>query len=86
MSGDQDTHRAMELGGHVLDKMIDTYKAFAVEDLAEGADDEYGALGGVLIVAQRLAQVTPGSLSRIILALAVKRIVDLEAERTEVKP
>lgn len=69
---DEQTEQVMAGGEQVLDVLIDTYKRFRAKDSADGARDEFGALGGVQMVAQQ------APFNDILLALAIRRLAGRE--------
>lgn len=72
---DEETERIMAKGERVLDVLIDSYRELREKDAAVGAQNEFGALGGV----QMLAEKAP--FSEILLSLAVRRLAGREAGR-----
>lgn len=57
----------------VLDLLIDSYRQFEERDRAGGSADEYGALGGITMLAARAVALGPATESTL-LAMAVRRL------------
>ena len=61
----------------VLDSLVEGFREFREKDRADGDDTDFGALGGIGMLveaAQTVGPTDPG----ILLALAVRRLVDRE--------
>lgn len=61
----------------VLDMLVDTYRKLAEQDRVSGSTDEYGALGGVAMLADRAIEVGPATTTTL-LGMAVRRLAKAE--------
>jgi hypothetical protein len=74
---DAEVHAVMAANEQVLDLLVDSYRQFLESDRASGATDEYGALGGICMLAERAIELGPVTLPTLV-GIAVRRLAKEE--------